>query len=336
MSSLLMLSACGGVQDLGSSIKYKVQGEYYLQNEKYKKGKESFEEAIRENPANDDALYYYGRFLIETEQSGKALKYLKKAVQLNPDNADYSFWLGVAYGEQGDNARERQNYQRALKLDPKHVMALINLGHNNLRQGRLQQSLENYQKALALKPYDAQALYNRALILKKLGRTPEEKVAWRQYLDFYPAGAFARRAADHLNALGDYSYRNHSLGIRNVTLTDIGFIPFTAELSGDARMSLNLVGATVANMPSGVLQVLVFQLHNLDLAKDRAQAIRSYLYEQYPVLRKEKRVRLSWFDTPEQRQLLGKTLAIDESVKFFLTDMVIKKHITKAKTKTKK
>jgi len=320
---LLLISGCS-VTKVSNSLRYTVQGEYYLQNAEYKSGVETFAKAAKEYPKNDDVLYYYGRLLLATDQPKKALGYLEKAVALAKNQPDYYFWLGVAYGENGDKASERRNYQRALQLEPNHVMALIYLGHNQLRAGKLEESLAHYQKALKFKPWDPQALYNRGLIFKRLGRTPEERLAWRIYLDYYPAGAFARRAADHLNMLEDYSYRNYSLGVRTVTLTDIGFLPFSAMLSDDAKKSLDLLGGAVVNLESGVLQVLVYQLKDLKLAKARAVAIRKYLYTKYPALAKAKRVRISWFDTAEQRRLGGKQLSIEESVNFFMTDITAK------------
>ena len=333
MLLVLLLTGCE-VKDLGSSLRYKLQGEYYLQQESYSQGAETFAEALRESPSNDDALYYYGRFLLAGKEPGKAIPYLQKAVALESGNADYLFWLGVAYGEKGDREQERRKYLQTLEKDPDHVQALIYLGHNYLRTGELEKSLKNYQKALTLNPYDPQALYNRGLILRRMKREPEERLAWKMYLDFYPAGAFARRAADRLNILHDYSYRNYELGFRTVTLTEIRFLPFTSQLSAEAVKSLDLVGATLVNMGYGTLQVLVFQLNNIELARERAQSIRRYLYKKYPDLRKESRVRLSWFATAERRIIDGKKLEIDESVQFFLTDIgPARKKITASQAK---
>ena len=66
--------------------------------------------------------------------------------------------------------------------------------------------------------------------MKRLGRTPEEKLAWHEYLSIYPSGAMARRATANLNYLSDFAYRNHKLGPRTITTEKIYFEPFSPKL----------------------------------------------------------------------------------------------------------
>ena len=321
----LFFSGCASVDNFGSSLKYNIQGEYYLQKKKYPQGIEKFRQAVENDPNNAEAHYYYGRFLLAENKAEKALPSLKQAAALSPDKSEYHFWLGVALGETGQVRQERLSYRKTLEIDPENIQALTYMGNNLLRAGKDKEALEYYQKTLSLWPSSPQALYNRAVILRKQGRTQEEKRAWLQYLDAHPAGGFARVAADRLNILGDQSYRNHRLGLRTVTLAEIDFVSSTGQLSPSAYPSLDLVGATVANMVKGTLNIVVYQRNNLTLAKKRAQSIRNYLTQRYPDLnypdlKTGKRIRISWFDTAEIRTVLRKKLSHDESVQFFLTD----------------
>lgn len=332
---VIFLTGCA-VQEFGSNLKYNIQGEYYLQEKKYSGGRQAFQEALQKDPANAQALYYYGRFLLAEGEAKTALPYLEKAVKYNPADSDYHFWLGTAYGENNLPKKERESYQAALLLDPQHGQALTGLGNNLLRADELHKSFNLYQRALKVWPENPQALYNRAVILRKLKREPEEKLAWRLYLDSYPAGSFARIATDRLNSLGDSSYRNYQLGARTVTLSEITFLPFSSVLSPDSHPSLDLVGAAVFNMPKGKLHIIVYQQNNGQLAKKRAFNIRRYLEKQYPRLRDQKRVRVSWFAVPEERTVLGKQLVLNESVQLFLVDQdKVKKDKEKAKETTK-
>ena len=322
LAGLVFLFSGCAVKEFGSNLKYNIKGEYYLQEKKYAGGRQSFLKALQEDPANAQVNYYYGRFLLAEGEAKTALPYLEKAAQYNPGESDYHFWLGTAYGENGLPKQERASYRTALRLDPEHGQALTALGNNLLRAGELDQSYNLYRKALHIWPEDPQALYNRAVILRKLGREPEEKVAWREYLDSYPAGRFALIATDRLNSLGDSSYRNYQLGARTLTLSEISFMPLSAELSPAARPSLDLLGAAVANMNKGELHIIVYQQNNGQLARKRAIAIRHYLERKFPQLKTHKRIRLSWFDVPEERTVLGKKLVLSESVQFFLADKV--------------
>lgn len=316
---VLLLTGCA-LKEFGTSLKYNIQGEYYLQNKDFAGGRQNFSEALRENPDNSQALYFYGRFLLAQNEGKAALPHLQKAVAGNPDDSSYHFWLGLAYGENGMRAKERASYEKALRLDGQNVQALTYLGNNLLQAGELGKSLARYEQALKIWQYNPQALYNRAVILRKLKREPEEKLAWLLYLESFPSGSFARLATDRLNSLGDSSYRNYRLGARTVTLASIDFVPLSSELSPDTLPSLDLVGAAVSNMGNGILNIIVYQQNNERLAKKRAVALRRYLERKFPLLKKQRRLRISWFAVPEERTVLGKKLVLNESVQFFLTD----------------
>lgn len=325
LAVVVLLTGCApaeniGMQavEVGKSIQLRVLGEHYLQTDNLERGEEAFRQAVRERPDSAEANYYLGRFLLAGGKAKEALPPLEKAADLEPGKADYHFWLGVACGENGLRDREAKSYARALEIDPKHVQSHIYLGHLQLRKKLYGEALDSYRKTLEIWPESPAALYNRALILKALGRTPEERTAWLEYLALYPAGNLARRATDHLNKLGDFSYRNHTLGARTLTLERIAFKPFTAELDSSSHPSLKLVGATAVNMGRGTLQVAVFQKNNRELARKRAISIKKYLQDQFPDLRGD-RIGISWFAVPEEFTVGGKKLRADESVRFFLT-----------------
>jgi Tfp pilus assembly protein PilF len=317
---LLFVVLLGGcvVRDVSQTVGHTVKGDYYLESEKYSQGRESFQKAVQQNPESASANYYYGRFLLYDKKYKKALVYLKKAKEREPDNADYQFWAGIGYAGIQNKKQEEACYRKALKIDRNHLQSLVYLGHNQLEKKRYQEALQLYQRALNIWPGSPSALYNRALIAKRLGRTPEEKIGWLEYLDYYPSGHMARRAVAHLNYLGDFSYRNHHLGPRTVTLEKIYFEPFRARLSGNSIESLNLVGGITEKMKKGKLQILVYQKNNKKLAKARAAAIRQYLIEEFPHLPPQ-RIGISWFDEPEVVRIKKKDLRIDESVSFFIS-----------------
>lgn len=316
----LYLSGCAAVEDLGSSLKYNMQGEYYLYQQDFKQGRDTFKQAVQTDPMNPEAQYYYGRFLLAENYAKKALPYLKEATVLKDDKSEYYFWLGVAYGESGQGRPERKSYQKALDIDPNNIQALTYMGNNYLRARKYQEALKYYRVALDLSSENPQALYNSTVALRKLGRSKEEKLALLDYINTYPSGSFSRLATDRLNRLGDFTYRNHRLGFRTITLAEIVFLPSSGIVSEVSYPSLDLLGETVVNMPKGTLNIIVYFYNNRNLAKKRASSIRNYLTKRFPDLGKNKRIRMSWFGTAEKRVVLKKTLRIKESVQFFLTD----------------
>jgi tetratricopeptide (TPR) repeat protein len=297
------------------AVKQTVAGQYYLDNKKYQKGIEVFREEVRAYPDNAEAHYYLGRFLLAEKQEKEALNHLKRAVELSPKKADYHFWLGVAYAANKMGDLERESYLKALEIDKNHVQALMYLGHNQLERKKYTEALQSYNKALELWPDNPSALYNRAYIMQQLGRTPEEKLAWQEYLAYYPAGAMARQAVLHLNALGDFEYRNYIIGRRTVTLKKIAFEPFAAKISEDSRPSLDLLGTIMKNNSTVSIHIVAYQKKNKELAEARAKSIKTYFIKEFKEI-KPSRFTVSWFDVPERIKIDKKIFYEDESINF--------------------
>ncbi len=326
--SVLFLSGCGA----GMTIKNSFQGARYLQSKDYSEGESTFRTAVADTPGDPLANYYLGRFLLAQKKPAQALPYLRKAVSFDHKDVDYLFWQGVTQGELGLIQQERKSYQAALALKENHLQSMIYLGHNQLKAGEYEASLATYQKVLGIWPSSPSSLYNRALIARILKRSPEEKVGWLAYLFRYPSGNLAIQATNHLNSLGDFSFQNHNLAGRTITLARITFRPFSAILNKRALRSLDVIGATASNIGKGKLQILVFQENNKELARLRAVSIKKYLLGKFPYLTTGK-IGISWFDKPEKLKIDGKRVVNTESVRFFLT--AIKTSLRPAKKKRK-
>lgn len=306
------------VKDIGTTVEHTFKGDYYLSAEEYEKGRESFALEVAQNPDSALAHYYYGRFLLQDDEAALALAQLRRACTLDPDNPEYQFWAGLAYGGVGDQKNEEASYRRALELDSNHLQALIYLGHVELGKKRYEEALDLYARALDIWPASPSALYNRALILQRLGRSPEERRGWLSYLAYHPSGAQARQAVDYLNLLEDFTYRNHRLGARTVTTEKIWFEPFSARLDESSYASLDLIGQIYANLNRGKLQIVVYQKNNEKLARSKALNIKSYLTEEFSQL-DPAGIGVSWFAEPHTFEVRKKRLANDESVSFFIT-----------------
>lgn len=314
---ILLTSAISGcsMADISNTIK----GSYYMKTEEYRQAETDFRQAVKKQPDNSIAHYYLGRSLLAQNKASEALAHFNRAVALDPRDADYFFWLGVAHGELGDGRAEAMNYEQALRLDSHHLRARLYLGHVRLRNGELQQARYAYDAVLLQEPANPAALYNRALILDMEGKKSRAIQAWLEYLQSYPAGRFALQATDHLNALGNFSYENHYLGRRTITLAKIAFQQSGSSLSRSSYPSLRLVGAVVSNLKKGTLQVVVYYHHHEQLAKQRALAIKKTLQELFPNIAPN-RIRISWFARSESFNQAKNTFHRKEAVRFFLTD----------------
>jgi tetratricopeptide (TPR) repeat protein len=311
-----MISGCV-VQKVGGDLVATVKGDQYLAADDPKAGVEYFRQEVAADPENAMKNYYFGRMLLRTDDARAALPHLDKAAALEPANADYQFWLGVAYGALQKTRQERATYEKAIAIDPAHGQALTALGHSYLRGKQNGRALEVYDRALAVWPDNLSALYSRALALAGLGRKKQEREAWHRYLQVNTAGGLGRSAVERLNGLGDFSYRNYSIGPRTVSVQSLEFAGRTAELTDGAQRTLEHIGKIVQRMESGVLQVVVYQKGDAALAKARALAIRNQLLKEFPEIGIG-RIGVSWFG--EAQRIGKKKINIEESVDFFLTN----------------
>lgn len=296
-----------------------VMGPYYLEQEKYEEGINALGEKLGENPEDAVSAYYVGRYHLALNQPSEALPYLEKAARLEPGNADYAFWTGVAYWALLDFDRERAAYLKAVSLDPNHVSAHLYLGHGYMDGGDWGKAIEEYDTVLKLDQYNPEALYNRARALAALGKTKDEIAAWKKFLEFYPDGSMAMTAAEQLNLQGDFTYRNHIIGGRNVTLRSMAFKPGTSQLETESKASLQVLTAMMQVNKKLRLHIVAYAKGDEYLARARAGAVREAMLNGVRDVDPQ-RLPLSWFGDAETVDTGGKQFRLNESVTF-ITDL---------------
>lgn len=298
-----------------SSFMRVVQGEYYLDTEKYREGIDAFEKNLDSKQDDPTVHYYLGRFYIAENHPRQSLKHMKEAVKLAPNKAEYYFWLGIVYSANKNSYLERKSYEKALTLDPKHVQSRIYLAHTQLEKGYYKSALKNYSIVLEDWPDEPASLYNRALALNKLRRKKDEKLAWKEYLDFYPSGPMARRATMHLNRLGDFSYRNYLIGKRTITLRQIQFKSGSDRLTSEDKDSLAFLGSVLRYATDVSIHIVAYKNKDKQLAEKRAKSVKKYLLG-YLENKGFHRLKVSWFGTSEQVHVDRRTFRQNESINF--------------------
>ena len=276
----IMLNSYGCASVAG--IPTHIRANYFLEREDYQRGLEVFSRRVAADPDNGLAHFYTGRFYLALEKPEKAMGHFLRAVELQPNRADNYFWLGVTYWALADFKNERESYEKAIRLNRLHLPAHVYLGHNYLDGGQSKAALAEYDAVLKQDPYQPEALYNRAMALRSLKNKKEELKAWKKYLENYPDGSLSRRAVGFLNEAGDFSYRNHLIGPRLVTLEWIRFRPRTDNLLVDAMPSINVVGAIMNINEKITIEVESYYQGDPDLAKARAVAVKKHIMDRYP------------------------------------------------------
>ncbi len=106
---------------------------------------------------------------------------LETAMRLNPDDARAPYYLGNFWyaHRQYDDAIEC--WERAVELEPRNPTAHRNLGLALMnKRGDAERALRHYERAFALDESDARILFELDQLYVKLGKSPEERLAFLQ------------------------------------------------------------------------------------------------------------------------------------------------------------
>lgn len=315
----LTIGACATVDTAVRHIQgeyHGAQGQYYLNKGDYAAGRAAFAPRVAENPDDPELNYFMARFELGGDKPEAALPFIQKAVKLAPDNADYRFWEGVTWWALMKPDKEKAAYDKALSIDPNHLSANLYLAHNMLDRGKNAEALKLYDKVLALNPGEPQAMFNRAVALERLKRDREMKLAMHRYLENYPDAPLARQGVRMLNKAGDFTWRNHVIGLRTIPLKAVEFRPGTATLTENGEASLNSIGKMLNDKADLNVHVVAYVKGDTALAKARALAVREHIKREFPKVAPS-RLAPSWFDKPENVKTDGGTHSLSQSVNIF-------------------
>jgi tetratricopeptide (TPR) repeat protein len=295
---------------------YQVQGQYYLNRGDFAAGRAAFAPRLVRFPDDPELNYFMARFELGADKPEAALPHIQKAVKLSPASADYRFWEGVTFWALMKPDRERTAYEKALAIDPDHLSANLYLAHNLLDRGKNAEALRLYDKVLSLNPLEPQAMFNKAVALERLKRFTEMKSALQHYLENYADAPLARQGVRMLNKAGDFTWRNHVIGMRTIPLRAVDFLPGSATLTERAETSLKSVGEILAEKTDLRVHVVTYVKDDKTLARQRALAVRNFVSREYPEITPE-RLAPSWFDKPERIKTDGGTHSLTQSVNIF-------------------
>ncbi len=149
-------------------------------NKQFDEAQKEFEAAIRLDPKNFDAYYFYARACFQQGNLELAAHLFEKASEISPDDYQAPSLLGMVLVGQGRKAEAQSAFGRALRAAERHLelhpddARALYLGANALCQlGERERSLEWARLALAIDPDDAGILYNVACVYALQGKVEE-------------------------------------------------------------------------------------------------------------------------------------------------------------------
>lgn len=129
-----------------------------------------YDEVLRTEPLNFDALHLSGVLARQQGDPGRALAMIEGALAIDGKRAIAHCNRGVALQDLARHQDALASFDRALALQPDYAVALSNRGNALRHLGHIERALESYDAALRLSPDYAEALCNRALALQSIAR----------------------------------------------------------------------------------------------------------------------------------------------------------------------
>ncbi len=118
----------------------------------YEAARKKFEEGLKLDPENLNALVSYARVLYLNGEPAKSREILQRVLKRNPSHANANFFLALLVNQRdGDNAA-RSLFEKALKTNPYHAGAHFFLANLLMRSSHYADAARHYEKAAALDP----------------------------------------------------------------------------------------------------------------------------------------------------------------------------------------
>ena len=145
-----------------------------------------YEEIVRINPRNFDALQLLATLAAQTGEYEKAVELFTRVLAVHPDNAALLNNCGVALFELKRLDEALARYARAIAIKPDYAEAHYNRGNALLENHLLDQALASYARALAIKPDYAEAHCGRGNAFKQHQRLPDALASYEQAIECKP------------------------------------------------------------------------------------------------------------------------------------------------------
>ncbi|HCK99404.1 MAG TPA: hypothetical protein DHW42_04780 [Candidatus Marinimicrobia bacterium] len=149
------------------------KGTEYLSCGNIKKGIKNFEEILKTNPINQDALFGLALSARQKNDNETALKHLKKLLQLNPNHAGAYNLSGMISFETGNLENAKKLFATAIEKDPKFVEAQRNFGEVLLALEDYDTGVQTFMVILENHPDDVLTLIRVAQLYIEVGQMTE-------------------------------------------------------------------------------------------------------------------------------------------------------------------
>jgi len=141
-----------------------------------------FQRALQDDPASAEALYGLGSVYLQQQKLKDARESFERALKLQSSYPGTipNAWnnLGILSAREGNTAAAIEFFQRALQIDPAHLIALLNLGNAYRQRKEWVEAKKTLQRAFDVGPDDPEVNYSLGIVCAQL----EESDRAEEYL----------------------------------------------------------------------------------------------------------------------------------------------------------
>ncbi|RKD91042.1 helix-turn-helix domain-containing protein [Mangrovibacterium diazotrophicum] len=141
------------------------------------KAKQTFEEALKNNPNNAVANAHFAWYYVLFNDFDKAVYYGEQAIKVDPMSAGYQSWLSLLYRDHGQEDKAVATAKRALELNNQTPYSWILLAEVSLDRKEFNQAIAYLENL----PDDIYWDMYRAYIYLKVGQREKALAYWEHY-----------------------------------------------------------------------------------------------------------------------------------------------------------
>jgi len=159
---------------IDSTVSYfhTVKGDFFFSKGELRNARLAFENAIRFDETNTDALVKLGEVNFYSRRYEEALTHINDALREDDQLAQAYFLKGYIFKELGDTTLAKSSFQTATEVNPNHFEAFMELG-SLYSYDNNPIAVDYFETALQINPNSAEAYYNKGMFLQSDGKIEE-------------------------------------------------------------------------------------------------------------------------------------------------------------------
>ena len=176
-----------------------LEGSQFLQQGNFKAAQESYNQTLKQEPENLEAIYGLGIICQYEEKYEDAKTYYERALSLYDGNGAILNSLGVVTANLGDNESARNSFEKAVQIDPTFLDAQKNLAEIYITTKEYEKGIETYQKILKDHSDDIEPLLNVGRLYYEIGDLDSTRFILEKVLTIEPENKSAKDALEKLS-----------------------------------------------------------------------------------------------------------------------------------------